>query len=171
MKALFLVANGFEDIQFFCPYYRLREEGIQVTIAAAVDNQLATGLHGYAIEPDMPIPELNPSEYDLLVIPGGRAPEKLRLREEAVDVARTFVQDGMLVAAIGHGPQLLLSAGALEGRTVTCDPRIRDDIRLVAGAYRDEAVVVDGPLITARGSDDLPEFCEQLIAAIGAKAE
>src|SRR5262245_29723901 len=129
MKALFLIADGFEDLQFFCPYYRLREDGVAVTIAAAVDNHSATGLHGYLVEPDMPVPELNPTEYDILVIPGGRAPEKLRLREEAVDVARTFVQDGSLVAAIGHGAQLLISAGALDGKSVTCDPGIRDDIR------------------------------------------
>ena len=167
MKALFLIADGFEDVQFFTPYYRLREEGVAVTVAAAVDNQPATGLHGYAVEPDMPIPELNPSEYDVLVIPGGRAPERLRLREEAVDLARTFAQDGSLVAAIGHGPQLLSSAGALDGKSVTCDPGIRDDMRAAAGAYRDEAVVVDGPLITARGNDELPEFCQQLVAALG----
>jgi deglycase len=170
MKALFLIADGFEDLQFFCPYYRLREDGVAVTVAAAVDNQPVKGLQGYVVEPDMPIPELNPSEYDMLVIPGGRAPERLRLREEAVDVARTFVQDGALVAAIGHGPQLLISAGALDGKSVTCDPGIRDDIRSVAGTYRDEAVVVDGPLITARGNDELPAFCEQIISAIWAKS-
>jgi protease I len=171
MKALFLIADGFEDVQFFCPYYRLREDGVSVTVAAAVDNKAVTGLHGYVVEPDMPIPELNPSEYDLLVIPGGRAPERLRLREEAVDLARTFAQDGSLVAAIGHGPQLLLSAGALDGRSGTCDPGIRDDVRSVAGSYRDEAVVVDGPLITARGNDDLPQFCEQILVALGAKSQ
>jgi protease I len=170
MKALMLVADGFEDLQFFCPYYRLREEGVTITIAAAVDNQPATGLHGYVVEPDMPIPELSPSEYDVLIIPGGRAPERLRLREEAVDLARTFIQDGTLVAAIGHGAQLLLSAGALDGKSVACDPGIRDDIRIAAGAYRDDGVVVDGPLITARGNDELPGFCEQIIAALGAKA-
>jgi len=171
MKALFLIADGFEDVQFFCPYYRLREDGVHVTVAAAVDNQPVTGLHGYVVEPDMPVPELNPSEYDILVIPGGRAPEKLRLREEAVDVARTFAQEGAIVAAIGHGPQLLLSAGALDGKSVTCDPGIRDDIRCAAAAYRDEAVVVDGPMITARGNDELPAFCEQIVFALGAKAE
>ncbi|MBO0697283.1 MAG: DJ-1/PfpI family protein, partial [Zavarzinella sp.] len=153
MKALFLIADGFEDVQFFCPYYRLREEGVAVTVAAAADNRPATGLHGYVVEPDMPVPEVNPSDYHLLVIPGGRAPERLRLREETVDLTRTFAQDGTLVAAIGHGPQLLLSAGALDGKSATCDPGIRDDVRSVAGSYRDEGVVVDGPLITARGSD------------------
>jgi protease I len=170
MKVLFLIADGFEDVQLFCPFHRLREEGASITIAAAVDNRPVTGLHGYVVEPDMPVPEVNPSDYDALVIPGGRAPERLRLREEAVDLARTFAQDGLLVAAIGHGPQLLLSAGALDGKSATCDPGIRDDVRAVAAAYRDEAVVVDGPLITARGNDDLPEFCAQLITALGAKA-
>jgi len=167
MKALFLIADGFEDVQFFAPYYRLREEGVTVTVACAADHQPATGLHGYAVEPDMPIPELNPSEYDVLVIPGGRSPERLRLREEAVDLARTFAQDGTLIAAVGHGPQLLSSAGALDGKSLTCDPGIRDDMRVVAAAYRDEAVIVDGQLITARGNDELPEFCQQLVAALG----
>jgi protease I len=171
MKALFLIADGFEDVQFFTPYYRLREDGVAVTVAAAIDNQSATGLHGYRVEPDMPIPEINPSEYGVLVIPGGRAPERLRLREEAVDLARTFAQDGTLIAAIGHGPQLLSSAGALDGKSVTCDPGIRDDMRVVAAAYRDEGVVVDGPLITARGNDELPEFCQQLVAALGIGAQ
>ena len=171
MKALFLIADGFEDVQFFCLFYRLREDGVHITVAAAVDNQAATGLHGYVVEPDMPIPELNPSEYDILVIPGGRAPEKLRLREEAVDLARTFVQDGTLVAAIGHGPQLLLSAGALDGKSATCDTGIRDDIRCAAAVYRDEAVVMDGALITARSNDDLPAFCEQIVLALAASAQ
>jgi len=170
MKALFLIADGFEDLQFFTPYYRLREEGVSVTVAGADDHQPAVGLHGYRVEPDMPIPEINPSEYDVLVIPGGRSPERLRLREEAVDLARTFAQDGALVAAIGHGPQLLSSAGALDGKSLTCDPGIRDDMRVVAAAYRDEAVVVDGPLVTARDNDDLPAFCEQLVAALAARA-
>lgn len=170
MKALFLIADGFEDVQFFCSYYRLREESVSVIVAAAVDDRPVTGLHGYVVEPDMLIPEVNPSEYVLLVIPGGRAPERLRLREEAVDLTRTFAQDGSLVAAIGHGPQLLLSAGALDGKSATCDPGIRDDVRSVAGSYRDEGVVVDGPLITARGNDELPHFCERIVAALATRS-
>ncbi len=169
MKALFLVADEFEDLQFFCPYFRLREDGNTVVVAGADGHHAAVGLHGYAIEPDMPIPELNPSEYDVLVIPGGRSPEKLRLSEEAVDLARTFVQDGTLVAAIGHGTQLLISAGAIDGKSVTCDPGIRDDIRGAGGSYRDEAVVVDGSLITARGVDEIHLFCESILAALATR--
>lgn len=169
MKALILIADGFEDLELHYPWYRLREEGMEVTLASP-GGHAVTGKHGYRVEADMPIRELNPSEYDVLLIPGGLAPETLRLREEAVDVARTFMEDDRRVAAICHGPQLLISAGALNGRYVTCAPGIRDDVRAAGANYRDEAVVVDGNLMTSRGPDDLPEFCRQLVAALNAHA-
>lgn len=169
MKALVLLADGFEDLELFCPWYRLQEEGVDVTIASPT-GRTVTGRHGYAVEADMPIREVNPAEYDLLLIPGGRSPEGLRLREEAVDVTRTFVEDEKRIAAICHGPQLLLSAGALNGRAVTCARTIRDDMRAAGATYRDEAVVVDGNILTSRGPDDLPEFCRQLMALVQAQA-
>src|SRR4051794_25186473 len=98
MKALILAADGFEDLQLFYPWYRLQEEGLQITLASP-GGQTITGLHGYLIEPDMPIREVNPAEYDLLLIPGGNSPERLRLREEAVDIARTFMEEHRRVAA------------------------------------------------------------------------
>ena len=162
MNALILVADGFEDLTLFLPWYRLREDGANVRLASPLMHAL-TGMHGYRVEPDAPIHEVNPAEYDLLIIPDGSAAEKLRQREEAVDVARTFMQEGgMRVAAIGHGQQLLISAGSLDGRAVTCDPGIRDDVRAAGAVYRDEAVVRDGTLLTGRGPDDLPAFCRAL---------
>jgi protease I len=169
MNALILSADGFDDLELFYPWYRLQEEGLRVTLASP-GGQTITGAHGYRIEADMPIRELNPAEYDLLVIPGGAAPERLRLREEAVDVARTFMEEDRRVAALCRGPQLLISAGALSARQVTCSPAIRDDVRAAGASYRDESVVVDGNLITCRGSDELPEFCRQLLACLGARA-
>jgi protease I len=169
MKALILIADGFDDVQLFCPWYRLQEEGVEVTLASPGGHPV-TGQHGYHVEPDMPIHDLNPSEYDLLLIPGGAGPEKLRQREEAVDLARTFMEDGRLVAAIGHGPQLLISAQALDGRAVTCAPGIRDDVRAAGASYRDEAVVAEGHLITGRNLADLPQFLGQIVAALSARA-
>lgn len=168
MKALILLADGFEDVQFYCTWFRLQEEGLEVTVAAPA-TQLLTGLHGYRIEPDMPIHELNPSEYELLLVPGGYSPEKLRQREEAVDVARTFMEEDRLVAIIDHAAQLLISAGALDGRVLTCAPGIRDDVRAAGGMYREEAIIVSGNLISSRGTDDLPLFCHQVIASLAAK--
>jgi protease I len=162
MKALILVEDGFEDLTLFLPWYRLREEGFDVWLASPLMHAL-TGQHGYRVEPDGPIHEANPAEFDVLVIPDGPAVERLRLREEAVDIARTFVEEGKPVAAVGHGPQLLISAGTLDGKSVTCAPGIRDDVRAAGAAYRDEATVVDGSLLTGRGADDLPAFCRRLV--------
>ena len=169
MKVLILAADGFDDLELFCPWYRLREERVEVTLASPT-GAAVTGQHGYRVEADMPIREANPAEYDLLLIPGGQAPERLRLREEAVDITRTFMEEDRRVAAIGRGLQLLISAGALNGRRATCDPAIRDDARAAGAGYRDEAVVLDGNLLTARGSDELPAFCRQLTAALGVRA-
>ena len=101
MKAVVLLADGFEDLELFLPWYRLREEGVQVTLASPGGHTLQ-GLHGYPVEPDMPIRELNPAEYDLALVPGGRSPERLRLREEAVGVARTFMEEDRRVATVGR---------------------------------------------------------------------
>jgi protease I len=169
MKALILSADGFEDLHLFCPWYRLREEGLDVAIASP-GGQVVTGLHGYSVAADMPIRELNPAEYELLIVPGGSSPERLRLREEAVDVARTFMEEDRRVAAIGHGLQLLISAGALHGRRVTCAPGIRDDVRAAGAGYQDEGVQTDGNLITGRGLDDLPAFCHEIMLALAARA-
>jgi protease I len=169
MKALILAADGFDDLEFFCPWYRLQEEGFEVTVATPGGHPV-TGQHGYQVEADTPIRELNPAEYDLLLVPGGSAPERLRLREEAVDIARTFMEEGRRVAVLSRGPQLLISAGALHGRQLTSAPAIRDDLRAADASYRDESVVIDGNLISCRGADDLPEFCRQLMAALSARA-
>ncbi|HVL14878.1 MAG TPA: type 1 glutamine amidotransferase domain-containing protein [Gemmata sp.] len=162
MKALILVADGFEDLTLYLPWYRLREEGVDVRLASPRMHVLV-GEHGYRVEPDTTIHGVNPADFDLLLIPDGTCAERLRVREEAVDVARTFMQDGMRVAAIGHGAQLLISAGALDGRRVTCSPGIRDDVRSAGASYCDEAVVIDGSLITCRGTDDLPAFAQVLV--------
>jgi protease I len=168
MKALILAADGFEDLTLFLPWYRLREENVEVTLACPFLHAV-TGTHGYAVEPDAAIHEVNPADYDLLLIPDGPAIERLRQREEAVDVTRTFVESGMKVAAIGHGAQLLISAGTLDGRRVTCSPGIRDDVRAAGAVYSDEATVTDGILLTGRGPDDLPAFAQAMTALLGLK--
>ncbi len=165
MTALILLADGFEDLTLFAPLFRLKEEGVEVRLASPLLTA-AAGEHGYRVEPDLRLHEVVPAEFDLLVIPDGRAVERLRVRAEAVDVVRTFLEDGRPVAAIGHGPHLLLSAGVLDGRTVTCSPAIRDDVRAAGAVYRDEAVVQDGLLLTGRGPDDLPAFCGRLVRLV-----
>jgi protease I len=159
------VDDGFEDLTVFLPWYRLREEGVDVCLASP-RMHVVEGAHGYQIEPDLTIRNVNPTEFNLLLIPDGAAVERLRIREEAVDVARTFMQEGLRVAALGHGPQLLISAGSLDGRRVTCSAGIRDDVRAAGAVYRDEGVVLDGNLLTGRGRDDLPTFAQHLVQLV-----
>lgn len=168
VTALLLVADGFEDLTLFLPWYRLREDGFDTRLAAPYLHAVA-GKHGYRVEPDFRVDDVNPGEYDVLIIPDGRAVETLRQHEGAVGIVRTFLDEGSRVAAIGHGAQLLISSGVIDGRAVTCSPGIRDDVRAAGGVYRDHAVVTDGNLLTGRGPDDLPEFMRALVRLLSGR--
>jgi protease I len=105
-------------------------------------------------------------DFDALVIPGGHAPDKMRMRHAMVDLTREAMDAAKPVAAICHGPQLLISANALRGRTLTCWPSIAIDVKNAGGLYVDKPVVEDGNLITSRKPDDVPAFSEAIIRAI-----
>ena len=107
-------------------------------------------------------PELNPAEYEWLVIPGGACSEKLRLREEVLDIARTQIEDGRKVASIGRGVQVLLSAGAIDAKRIACPHAIRDDIRASGGIWVDVPSVVEGNLHSCRSWQDLPHWFQTL---------
>jgi protease I len=155
MKALILAAEGFEDLEVHMMWYRLLEDGIQVYIASP-SGMVVTGLHGYRIDPDLALREINPNEFEMLVLPGGAASERLRQREEALDLARTFLEEGKRVVAIGRGAQILISAGAINNRRVTCAEAIRDDVKAAGASYCDEPVVVDNNLVTCAHAEDMP---------------
>ena len=105
-------------------------------------------------------------DFDALVIPGGHAPDKMRMRHAMVDLTREAMEAGKPVAAICHGPQLLISANAVRGRTLTCWPSIAIDVKNAGGLYVDKPVVEDGNLITSRKPDDVPAFSEAIIRAL-----
>ncbi|HLB25528.1 MAG TPA: type 1 glutamine amidotransferase domain-containing protein [Nitrospirota bacterium] len=161
MKALVLTADGFEDLELFCPVYQFRQQGWEVTVAAP-EHKTLTGKHGYTIEPDVPFSGIDPSGYDLLFIPGGKAPEEVRLDKDAISIVRHFFQEDKYVAAICHGAQVISSAGEIAGRRATCWKGIKDDIISAGGNYLDAEVVVDGNLITSRMPDDLPAFMREV---------
>ena len=164
LKALFLLEDDFEDLEFFYPFYRLKEEGIEVVVASS-NREPKTGKHGYSVTPDITYSEVIPEEYAALIIPGGRSPEKVRIDEDAVDIVRKF--EDKVIAAICHGPQLLISAGIVKGRRLTSWIGIRDDIKAAGGIYEDQEVVIDGKLITSRMPDDLPVFCREILRKLG----
>jgi len=156
-----LISDGFEDMEFLFCAERFKEAGFQVVKASPMGLR-CPGIHGYFIDPDMPILEINPIDYEWLVIPGGHCSERLRLREEVLDVARTFIEDGRKVASLGRGAQVLISAGALDGRRITCPVAIRDDVRAAGGIWRDEPFLIDGNLHSCRSWQDMHQFFSRL---------
>ncbi len=166
MRALILAADGFEDSELLYPYHRLREDGVEVDIAAPAPGPVV-GKHGYEVEAGLAFADARAGAYDLLVLPGGKAPETIRRHSQAVELTRAMFEAGKVVAAICHGPQVLISAGVLEGRNATCYAGIRDDLKLAGANYSDEEVVVDGNLVTSRTPDDLPAFWRGVRQAMG----
>jgi deglycase len=165
-RVAMVIANNYEDIEADSPREHLESLGARVTVIGITRDRVK-GKKGGSMEPDATFADVAPDQFDMLVIPGGGAPENLRIVDEAVAFTRDFTVQGRPVAAICHGPQLLISAEVLGGRTLTSVNKIRDDIRNAGGNYVDQALVVDANLITSRTPADLPQFNEAIAAAIG----
>jgi protease I len=165
-RVAILVENGFEDLELIGPLQHLRERGAVVTLIGPHAGRDYVGRRGQVVVSDRAAIRLRTADYDALVIPGGHAPDRMRLRHAMVDFARDMIAAGKPVAAICHGPQLLISADVLRGRTLTCWPSIAIDVRNAGGLYVDRPVVVDGNLITSRKPDDVPQFTAALVHAL-----
>lgn len=167
LKALILTANEFEDFELFIPYFRLLEEGVEVTIAAP-QKGVIHGEHGYGLEIEHTIAEVDPDEFDLLVVPGGfptGAPATVRKVKKAQEIARSFITKNKPVASICHGPWLLVSADLVRGRHLTgfWHDGVPEEIKAAGGIYEDKEVVVDGNLVTSRWPMDLPAFTREMV--------
>ena len=161
-----LVEDGFEDSELTGPVTGLSEAGATVTLVGAQAAREYTGKRGHVVTSDLAAGGARSADFDALVIPGGYAPDRMRLRHAMVDLTRAIAAEGKPVAAICHGPQLLISAGVLRGRTVTCWPSIAIDVTNAGGLYVDRPVVEDGNLITSRKPDDVPRFTAAVIRAL-----
>ncbi len=162
MKALIVSGDKFEDSELLFPYYRLLEEKIKTDIASPSAVAI-TGKHGYQVVASVAIDQVDPYSYDLLVLPGGKAPAVLRKNEKLLTIVRHFFTEGKTVAAICHGPQILVSAGVLQGRHATCYKSVAEELKKAGGYYSDCEVMVDGNLITSRVPKDLPAFMREII--------
>ncbi|HEU5329572.1 MAG: type 1 glutamine amidotransferase domain-containing protein [Thermomicrobiales bacterium] len=164
-RVAMVIARNFEDSEALDPKRHLESEGAEVVVIG-VARQEYTGKKGGTLAAERTFADTNPGEYDALVIPGGGAPEQLRIDDDAVAFTREFVASGKPVAAICHGPQLLISAQVLAGRTLTSVKTIRDDVTNARGNYVDQEVTIDGNLITSRTPADLPAFNRALSEAL-----
>lgn len=165
-KVVMVLANNFEDSEAIEPKNHLEELGADVVTVGA-EKGAVNGKKGATLEVEKTFSEVSPDEFQMLVIPGGGAPENLRIVDDAVEFTRRFVESGKPVGSICHGPQLLISADVLKGRTVTSVNKIRDDVKNAGGNYVDEELVVDDNLITSRVPKDLPAFNDALGKALG----
>jgi len=166
-RVAILVEDEFEDRELTGPLEALRAAGAAVTIVGPIAGATYRGKRGEAaVAADLAAGSAKIADFDALVIPGGHAPEKMRMRHAMVDLARDAMDAGKPVAAICHGPQLLISANALRSRTLTCWPSIAIDVKNAGGLYVDKPVVEDGNLITSRKPDDVPLFSQAIIRAL-----
>jgi len=160
MKALIISFDNFEDLELLVPYYRLKEAGIDVDIAS-IHKSTITGIHDYKVAVDMTLEEVNPDDYSMLVLPGGKAPQAIRNDSMAKEITRNFFIHNKPVGAICHGPQILISADLLKGRHATSYISVAKEMKSAGAIYEDKDVVVDGNLITSRGPSDLPAFMRE----------
>jgi len=167
MRVAILAENLYEDLELWYPYYRLKEAGVEVVIVAPEAGKTYESKHGYPVVADLSSKDARAEDFDGVIVPGGFAPDRMRRDPEL----RRFVSDlnaqGKVVAGICHAGWMLISAKVVRGRKVTSVSAIRDDMENAGGIWVDQAVVVDGNLITSRTPADLPAFLPAILAALG----
>lgn len=169
-RILIMATDGFEQSELEVPLERLQDAGAEIDIASLQTGDI-TGWDGDdwgdEIEVDLLIADAKAEDYDALVLPGGQInPDLLRVDDKAIALIKSFADAGKPVAAICHAPWLLVEAGLAKGRKMTSYKSIRTDVANAGAEVVDEEVVVDGNIITSRCPDDLPAFCDAIIAAL-----
>ncbi len=164
-KVIILIEDLYNEFEFWYPYYRLKEAGVEVTVAGAGKEQYLSKV-GLSAKADADAKDLNAEQYDGIIIPGGYAPDIMRRHPEMVELVKQIFDQGKVVAAICHAGWMLASAQILEGRQVTSYFAIKDDLIHAGAGWTDAAVVVDGKLITSRTPDDLPVFMKTVLSKL-----
>jgi protease I len=165
-----LVEQEFEDSEIVEPRDALRAAGATVVIVGPTANTEYTGKKlGTVVTSELAAGAAKAADFDAVVIPGGHAPDKMRMRHAMVDLVREMMEAGKPVAAICHGPSVLISANVLRGKTLTCWPSIAIDVKNAGGMYVDKPVVEDRNLITSRKPDDIPFFNDAIVRAVAAR--
>jgi protease I len=168
MRVAVLLGPDFEDSEFQVPVTRLREAGVAIQVIGKQAGEELAGKKGkQRTLVERSIDQARPEEYDALLIPGGHSPDNLRADDRFVEFVRAFDATGRPLAAVCHGPQLLISAGLVKGRTLTAWKTVQEDLRQIGATVRDQEVVRDGNWITSRKPDDLEAFSEALLTALG----
>ena len=171
-KIAILVEKNFEDSEFQIPYNALKAAGAEVTVLGSRMNETYAGKQGKAsIKPDATTTEARARDFDAVIIPGGMAPDTMRTNMKTVRFVQDAVEQGKLVAAVCHGPQVLIEGDLLKGKRATGFRAIRKDMQNAGANYADEPLVVDGQLITSRRPSDVPIFTAAILKRLNLKVE
>ncbi|HCX64567.1 MAG TPA: protease [Eubacteriaceae bacterium] len=162
-KILAFVHEDFEDLELHYPVYRLMEEGAEVVLAGEKRQETYTGKHGVPAKSDVAFEDVNPEEFDALIVPGGWAPDKIRRFPHALNIVRNMDQKKKPLGIICHAGWVFISAGILNGRKATSVTAIKDDMVNAGVEWTDEPVVVDGNLVSSRRPPDLPTYMRTFI--------
>jgi deglycase len=169
-KVLIVATSGFEEWELFGPLEILSKRGADVKLASLDLKPIQATVHddpGKTIRPQLTVDDARAKDFDALILPGGvRNPDQLRMHKNVIDLIRGFADAGKPVAAICHGPWLLVEADLLRGRKATAWPSIRTDLKNAGANVVDEAAVTDGNIVTSRNPDDVEAFTEAVIALI-----
>jgi protease I len=166
-KVAFLATDGVEQVELTAPWNALKQAGADVVLVSDKPGEIQAVNHdakGEKLHVDVEVSKVTARDFDALVLPGGVAsPDKLRTNKDAVKFVRSFMELDKPVAAICHGPWLLVEADAVRGRTITSWPSLETDVKNAGGAWVDKQVQLDQKLLTSRKPDDLPAFCARLV--------
>jgi len=165
-KAALLAEDMYQEFELWIPYYRLKEEGVEVTVVGSGTASVYHSKYGIPVEVNKKASEVKADDFDVVVIPGGYAPDKMRIHREMVGLVRDLFNKGKVVACICHGGWMLVSAGILKGKKATSFIAIKDDMVNAGAFWQDSEMVRDGNLITSRKPDDLPAFCRATVEAL-----
>ncbi len=162
-----LAEEGFEDSELAEPLRAMKDAGARVLIVGSGSKKSYKGKRGSAeVTVDTTADKVEAGEFDAIIIPGGYAPDKMRLHQPMIDLVRKAHEEGKIIAAVCHGPQLLISADIVKGRRVTSWPSVAVDLKNAGAIWVDEPVVKDGNIITSRKPADLPKFNKAIIEAL-----
>lgn len=164
-KIIYLLEEGFEDLEFWVPLMRLREEGAHVTVASP-KLQTYRGKHCLTATPDAKTDDLQAADFDAVVVPGGWAPDKLRRYPSVLRLVRAAYEQGKIVGAICHAGSVLISAGVVSGHQATGSTGIKDDLINAGATWVDAPAFRDGNLVWGRVVEDIPDFCRELVSAL-----
>lgn len=163
-----LIENNHNDHEVWYPIYRLQEAGAKVSVIGPAAQRYLSKLN-YPIDADLAAGAAKDRLFDVLIIPGGYAPDLMRLCPAMIAMVQNHAANGRIVAAICHGSWLLASANVIRNKQVTGAPSIKDDLVNAGGNFKDSEVVVDGAIVTSRKPADLPAFCREILRLLSAE--